>query len=54
VSRYYDISNLQGDGKWTVIGAYRQNKTMIAADQKIVFSDGEQRGARVRAARAAV
>jgi ABC-type branched-subunit amino acid transport system substrate-binding protein len=37
---YYDISNLQGDGKWTVIGAYRQNKTMIAANQKIVFSDG--------------
>jgi ABC-type branched-subunit amino acid transport system substrate-binding protein len=36
----YDICNAKGDGEWTVIGAYRQNTTMIAAEQQIVFSDG--------------
>jgi serine/threonine protein kinase len=37
----YDICNAKGDGKWTVIGSYKQNRTTIDQPDNIIFSSGE-------------
>jgi serine/threonine protein kinase len=37
----YDICNAKGDGKWTVIGSFKQNRTTIDMPDNIVFSSGK-------------